>query len=757
MRAVTDCHALRRPSSLCAPRAAAARRGVGEGFARQNFHDFYGILAVLVQSGRMSLSSTPAAPAAADNRRVLQRIVVAGLVVALIVLAGTLGLVTYAAEAIDHTQAKREEALISHLLKRTLIHMRHNVDSSAVWDRAYETMTPKVTPGWADPNFGSYYADFMEQPVTVIFDSAGSYVYASRDSEDVPLAREQPLADAVAPLVASVRQESARRRFGPGGVRNVGFKAVVTRETILAVKGDLYLIAVSTIVPEHLSAARHFSGPDPVVVSGKPMGLFLKSLTDDLSIQSPRVVRAGDPSAGPRVALKGPDGQVLGEIRWTPERPGLGLLGRAQPVIWTVVALLILAAFVLLSRVMVTLRRLDENERHLTAARDAADAANAAKSQFLANMSHELRTPLNGIVAVADVLKKRLTDRSDLEMIDLIAASSGVLEQVVNDILDAARIESGRIALEAAAFDLEDCVRGVAKLHGEAARARNLRLDWRIAPAARGAYIGDPTRVTQILSNLLSNAVKFTAEGSVRLTVHKCPAGLRIAVRDSGMGFDEETRRRLFRRFEQADVSMTRRHGGTGLGLSICASLVEAMGGSIAVRSVLGKGTIFVVTLPLKRAAQTESLTAPASDPEATESRPFRVLLAEDHPTNQRVIALILEPLGVDLTVVEDGAQAVEATARDPYDLILMDVQMPVMDGLAATRAIRAAEAADGRPRTPVVSLTAHAMAEHVAASLASGADRHLAKPVRPDVLIQTLIDLTADDESQEERAEQAA
>jgi signal transduction histidine kinase/CheY-like chemotaxis protein len=702
----------------------------------------------------MSIEPPDLAATAASSRRTLKRVVVGGLLVALVALAGTLGLVGYAARAIDQTQAAREQALVAHSLSGVLVHMRQSVTSSALWDKAYSTMTPAVTDAWADPNFGSYYADYMELPVTVVFDSPGRYVFASRNSETVPLSQEIAFADAVAPLVAAVRAESARKRFGPAGVRNVSFAAIATRESVVSVKGELYLVSVSTIVAEHREVAEAFDGPDPIVAAGRPMSMFLKSLGDDLMIREPRMAGPHADGSGPQVTVTGVRGEPLGTIVWTPARPGRGLLDRAQPLIWGVVILLTGAAVMLLARVMTILRRLDENERNLTAARDAAHAASEAKSQFLANMSHELRTPLNGIVAVAEVLNKRITDPSDREMLGLITASSNVLEQVVNDILDTARIEAGRLTLEAAAFDLETCLRGVAGLHAASASAKGLNLDWRVSPKAAGTYIGDANRVSQILNNLLSNAVKFTAQGYVRVTVRTTPNGLRFAVRDSGMGFDAETRQRLFKRFEQADDSMTRRHGGTGLGLSISRSLANAMGGDIDVRSTPGKGSAFLVTLPLKRAVAVESLTQPAAaESTEAEERPLRVLLAEDHPTNQRVIALILEPLGVDLSIVEDGAAAVAATNREPFDLILMDVQMPVMDGLTATRTIRAAELSQGRVRTPIVSLTAHAMGDHVAASLAAGADRHMAKPVRPEILIQTVIDMV----SGPEPAEQAA
>ncbi len=369
------------------------------------------------------------------------------------------------------------------------------------------------------------------------------------------------------------------------------------------------------------------------------------------------------------------------------------------------------------------------------------ERANAAKSAFLANMSHELRTPLNGVVALADLLHQKQTEPENREMAGLISSSGRLLEQVINDILDVSKIEAGQLRLETAPFDLEDAMGRIAALHGAAAAAKGIRLSWSVSAKARGQYLGDATRVTQVLSNLLSNAVKFTEHGSVRLSATLGQKGLRLAVRDTGIGFDAEVARRLFRRFEQADASMTRRYGGTGLGLSIVASLVELMGGRMDVRSTPGTGSVFAVVLPLERVE--DAGHAPAPPQAQATSRPLeglRVLLAEDHPTNQRVVGLILEPLGVSLTMVDNGQDALNLAMRECFDLVLMDVQMPRLDGLSATRAIRAHEKAGARPRVPVISLTANALPEHVRDSLASGADLHLAKPIRPDALIEAVV-----------------
>jgi len=365
------------------------------------------------------------------------------------------------------------------------------------------------------------------------------------------------------------------------------------------------------------------------------------------------------------------------------------------------------------------------------------ERANQEKSRFLANMSHELRTPLNGVVAVSETLAREQTTERGRELADLIASSGRLLEQVLTDILDFSKIEAGELRLEIADFDIQVLVNRIGALHAAAAAAKGLKLVWSVEPDAAGNWRGDPVRITQILSNLLSNAVKFTEHGEVFLVVRRRPGGLDIAVGDSGIGFDEETGRRLFRRFEQADLSITRRFGGTGLGLSICQSLAELMGGSVLAVSRPGEGSTFTVSLPLTPAsvqdASSESMDRPG------DSAPIdgvHVLLAEDHPTNQRVVRLILEAAGVRLDIVETGVAALERLSVQAYDLVLMDMQMPEMDGLTATRALRERERAMQSPRTPVIMLTANALDEHIRASLEAGADAHISKPVRPDSLL---------------------
>jgi CheY-like chemotaxis protein len=353
-------------------------------------------------------------------------------------------------------------------------------------------------------------------------------------------------------------------------------------------------------------------------------------------------------------------------------------------------------------------------------------------------MSHELRTPLNGVVAVSDLLAKEQTTERGRQMAELVRASGRLLEQVLTDILDISRIEAGQLPINLAAFDLAACVATIAALHRASAEAKGLEFVVRVDEAANGWRQGDDVRISQILSNLLSNAVKFTTEGRVALDVTTDGSATRFTVTDSGVGFSADFQAKLFSRFEQADGSITRRFGGSGLGLAISSSLAEMMGGTIEAQSEPGQGSVFSVTLPLETVAAPEA-AGDAAEAAGQDLSAMKILVAEDHPTNRTVVSLILEPFGVELTLVEDGRQAVDAVERETFDLILMDLQMPVLDGLSAAREIRALETALGLARTPIVALSANALPEHIAQARAAGMDEHLAKPIRPDALIALL------------------
>ena len=403
----------------------------------------------------------------------------------------------------------------------------------------------------------------------------------------------------------------------------------------------------------------------------------------------------------------------------------------------------------------------------LVEARDAAEAANVLKSHFLANMSHEIRTPLNGVLTMAQIMAAA----GDLapeqrERLEVIRQSGETLLTVLNDILDLSKIEAGRMELEDVEFDTAELAKRLEAIHGPAAAKKGLAFSVNMTAKAGGLRRGDPARLQQILNNLVSNAVKFTSAGEVRVVVdgegEDGGAGLRITVTDTGIGVPTDKLEQLFQKFSQVDSSTTRRFGGTGLGLAICRELAQIMGGSVWAESIEGVGSTFFVIMPALRvgAALAPGLVPPApaeaadEDEAAPDGPPLRILAAEDNPTNQLVLRTVMGMFGLEVEIVGDGAQAVEAWSKSRYDLILMDIQMPTMDGITATKTIRAAEAREGRPRTPIIALSANAMTHQVDEYLAAGMDMHVAKPIDLAKLREALSQVLSEGEEADPTAE---
>ncbi len=385
------------------------------------------------------------------------------------------------------------------------------------------------------------------------------------------------------------------------------------------------------------------------------------------------------------------------------------------------------------------LRNLNEN---LKRARDQADAANLAKSAFLATMSHEIRTPLNGVLGMAQAMAREDLPLPQRERLGVIRQAGETLLVLLNDLLDLSRIEAGRLELEDGIIDIGRIASGAQSTFTTLAAEKDLSFDLVIDPKAPAFWRGDPTRVRQILYNLVSNAVKFTPRGAVKVSVTGEAGALVISVSDTGLGIAPERLGMLFEKFVQADASTTRKFGGSGLGLAICRELCGLMGGVIEVKSVVNQGSTFTVRLPLPAAVAPEpECVVPGSSaaPQLSQESPLRILAAEDNLMNQLVLKTLLEPLMIDLHIVNDGEDALAAWSDGHWDAILMDIQMPGMDGPTATRLIRAREEAEGRPRTPIIALTANAMSHHEREYLSAGMDALTPKPIELERLLGAL------------------
>lgn len=373
----------------------------------------------------------------------------------------------------------------------------------------------------------------------------------------------------------------------------------------------------------------------------------------------------------------------------------------------------------------------------LRAARVAADAASQAKSTFLATMSHEVRTPLNGILGMTQLMAMHPLDKTQRERVEVIRRSGETLLGTLNAVLDLSRIEAGRLELTDGIVHPAQIAADSVSTFAASAGLKGLSLTSSAGPEVAGGFRGDPVRLRQVIDNLVGNAIKFTAGGSVHLSVGLLGEQLVFEVRDTGSGIASEDILRIFSPFEQADGSHRRAHEGSGLGLAICRQLAELMKGRLEAQSIMGRGSVFRLTLPAEAAVMAD---VEARQPVADALDSFSVLVAEDNETNRTVICSLLEHLGAKPHLVENGQQAIEALALRPFQLILMDVQMPVMDGLEATRAIRRGD--DGtadRADVPIIGLTGNAMDHQVAECLAAGMTSVVPKPIELPVLVAAI------------------
>jgi signal transduction histidine kinase len=665
----------------------------------------------------------------------VRRLLALSLALVAVVVMGVAALLAGGSRLLNELKIREDQFLVANAVDRISARVVSDMATVTVWDQAYRNLRPGGDVAWMDAEIGGFFALNRGFDRSVAIDAAGVPFYAwSAGQRTDPTAEADFLAKA-RPLIDRVRAlEAARRARGP--TQATEHEPADGASGVVVEGGKRLFVGVTTVTPSVGSRLRA-SGPAVIEVTAQALDARMLASLARMRLKRPRILEHG--SAAASVTLRDVGGRPVGAIAWTPTNPGVAALREALPLV-ALGALAFAAVMGVLGRqIWRVTRELDAYEqaheaavRDLEDARDRAECANVAKSQFLANMSHEIRTPLNGILGMAQVLAMGELPESAREQANIIRNCGETLLGLLNDVLDLSKIEAGRMELSSEPFDLAAAIEGAAQAFAGAARAKGIGFRVEVDPALGGAWLGDAGKLRQVIGNLASNAVKFTAAGEVRVTARLSPDGVEVSVSDTGVGIPPADLARLFQRFSQVDPTSTRRFGGTGLGLAISRELVALMGGAITVQSTVGQGSTFMIRAPLRRAVPARAVPAAT----AASFEGLRILAAEDNRTNRILLGAMLEPLGVRIALAADGGEALALFRREPFDLVLMDVQMPVMSGVDATLAIRALERAEGRAETPILALSANVMRHQVDAYLAAGMTGFVAKPMSMTGLI---------------------
>ncbi|MEI6441279.1 MAG: ATP-binding protein, partial [Alphaproteobacteria bacterium] len=653
------------------------------------------------------------------------------LIVAATVLAKAalgIGLVS-AASRIDSVAAQHEGALVANGLLLKQAALKDCIVPQTLWDEAVAHLERRFDPAWASTNIVQYLSTTCSVREVYVISGSGQVMGGWVDGKLVRAQTPPSLDRAIDGLVQTLRTREARRGpFADQQAQGEMISKPINETDVVTLAKSPVVISASLVQPD-FGKTLPKGRMAPIIIAVQPIDdAYVQWLRDTFLIKRPRIEIAPFDATVQHSAtaiLKDRGGRDVVKFSWDYDHP-------TQDLAWVVAPSLGLLMLILLAAPTFTILRDRRQTKRLTDAVNAANAASHAKSEFLAVMSHEIRTPLNGVLGMAQVMNRGALSSVQRDHLAVIRQSGEALLSILNDVLDLSKIEAGMLVLEPRPFDLEELALGAFGAFTGNAHSKGLSFNLDVHPGACGTYIGDSTRVRQILHNLLSNALKFTDQGEIRVSIDRRDENIVFRVSDTGAGIASDRLVGIFDRFVQADSSITRKYGGSGLGLAITRDLCTAMGGSVTVTSQPGMGTTFEVLLPLEVAETPAVLQAPETENSGSfEAIPtFKILAAEDNPNNQMVLKTLLAQFDLSVTIVEDGLKAVDRWRAEDWDLILMDVQMPVLDGPSAVRLIRELEIETGRTPVPIVALTANAMTHQVETYYAVGMNDVLVKPI---------------------------
>jgi signal transduction histidine kinase/FixJ family two-component response regulator len=673
-----------------------------------------------------------------------------------IVIASCAALLVFATSAVNASEARQEQALVERSLQRWTEKISNDLTTATVWDQAYRQFHPGGDQAWADAEIGTFFVHNRGVDLAFAVDSQDRPFYAYGQSGRLDPAKLSDFNDQIGPMLAALRRKAASQRADMPNAPPTAPELASTLTNVIGWRGAAYFVSGSPVIPEDAASARRARQTVALFTAVRADRGFLSGLQSDLHLGDASIATPG-PRA--RLILRSFEGRPVAGISWSPLRPGFQVFRDGGLLIGLVVLLLGVVASALTSRIGKVVRRVERGELELHAALEArmrahqaAETANRSKSEFLANMSHEIRTPLNGVLGMLQVVEREGLPRSQAQKIAIARESGETLLVLLNDLLDLSKIEAGHLTLDERDFDLEHMLAVTCRNFADSAAQKNLDLAFEFDPELIGFWRGDEVRLRQVVANLVSNALKFTTTGGVEINVGRLSDKIRFTVADTGIGMAAENLSRIFESFVQGDASTTRVYGGTGLGLAISRRLVTAMGGDLQVKSWPNQGSCFWFDVPLRR-GEANVARAPS---DALVVRSAHILAVDDNPTNRLLIQALLEPLGLQVTVATNGREAVEAFISGAFDLVLMDVQMPVMDGLTACREIRDFEGLQRRGCTPDLALTANVMPHQVTTYFEAGMDGYIAKPFKAETLIRSLAQaLQGDGDGQRDEAAQ--